>query len=106
MEKPGASQGESASDLISKRIAELDDWRGKTLGRMRTLIGRFVGAPQSAYHGIRSTRPVADHPGRRSRSDRRNRLLEIRSEDWSFAVHCRSSPANPPATCPATSYGR
>jgi hypothetical protein len=27
-----------ASDLISKRIAELGDWRGKTLRRMRTLI--------------------------------------------------------------------
>ena len=29
---------QSASKLISKRIAELGDWRGKTLGRMRTLI--------------------------------------------------------------------
>ncbi len=28
----------SASDLISERIAELGDWRGKTLGRMRKLI--------------------------------------------------------------------
>ena len=28
----------SASDLISKRIAELGDWRGETLGRMRKLI--------------------------------------------------------------------
>src|SRR3954469_4575332 len=27
-----------ASELISKRIAELGDWRGKTLGRMRKLI--------------------------------------------------------------------
>ena len=38
MKKAGASQGQSASDLISKRIAELGDWRGKTLSRMRTLI--------------------------------------------------------------------
>jgi len=29
---------ESASELISKRIAELGDWRGETLGRMRKLI--------------------------------------------------------------------
>jgi hypothetical protein len=36
--KSGASQGQSASELISKRIAELGDWRGKTLGRMRKLI--------------------------------------------------------------------
>ena len=27
-----------ASELISKRIAELGDWRGETLGRMRKLI--------------------------------------------------------------------
>ena len=38
MKKPDASQGQSASELISKRITELGDWRGKTLGRMRTLI--------------------------------------------------------------------
>ncbi|HVQ31390.1 MAG TPA: DUF1801 domain-containing protein [Vicinamibacteria bacterium] len=38
MKKAGASQGESASVLISQRIAELGDWRGKTLGRMRKLI--------------------------------------------------------------------
>ena len=28
----------SASELISQRIAELGDWRGKTLSRMRTLV--------------------------------------------------------------------
>src|SRR6266403_234276 len=38
MKKSGASQGQSASELISKRIAELGDWRGETLRRMRTLI--------------------------------------------------------------------
>ena len=38
MKKSGASQGQSASELISKRIAELEDWRGGTLGRMRKLI--------------------------------------------------------------------
>jgi hypothetical protein len=38
MKKSGASQGQSASELISNRIAELEDWRGKTLGRMRKLI--------------------------------------------------------------------
>jgi hypothetical protein len=30
MKKSGASQGQSASELISKRIAELGDWRGET----------------------------------------------------------------------------
>src|SRR5215212_4698926 len=38
MKKSGASQGQPASELISKRIAELGDWRGETLGRMRRLI--------------------------------------------------------------------
>ncbi|HYV20986.1 MAG TPA: DUF1801 domain-containing protein [Verrucomicrobiae bacterium] len=30
--------GASASERITKRIAELDDWRGETLGRIRALI--------------------------------------------------------------------
>ena len=38
MKKSGASQGQSASELISQRIAELGDWRGETLSRMRKLI--------------------------------------------------------------------
>ena len=38
MKKSGASQGQSASELISNRIAELEDWRGETLSRMRKLI--------------------------------------------------------------------
>ena len=38
MKKSGVSQGQSASELISKRIAELGDWRAETLSRMRTLI--------------------------------------------------------------------
>jgi hypothetical protein len=38
MKKPVASQGQSASELISKSIAETWDWRGETLGRMRQLI--------------------------------------------------------------------
>src|SRR2546429_3975363 len=38
MKKSGARQGQSASELISKRIAELGDWRGETLSRMRKVI--------------------------------------------------------------------
>ena len=38
MKKPSASQGQSASELISKRIADLGDWRGETLSRMRRII--------------------------------------------------------------------
>jgi hypothetical protein len=38
MKKPGGSQDKSASVRISKRIADLGDWRGDALGRMRKLI--------------------------------------------------------------------
>ncbi len=32
------AQDRSPSDLIDARIAELDDWRGETLGRIRALV--------------------------------------------------------------------
>ncbi len=38
MEKLDAGRSQSASELISDRIAELGDWRGETLGRMRKFI--------------------------------------------------------------------
>jgi|SRR6185503_18653481 hypothetical protein len=38
MKKSSASEAQSAAELISKRIAELGDWRGKTLSKMRALI--------------------------------------------------------------------
>jgi hypothetical protein len=38
MKESDASRGQSASELISKRIAELADWRGEALSRMRKLI--------------------------------------------------------------------
>jgi hypothetical protein len=38
MSESSTGQGESASERISKRIAELADWRGETLARMRALI--------------------------------------------------------------------
>ncbi len=38
MKKSGASVGQPASELISRRIAELGDWRGETLSRIRKLI--------------------------------------------------------------------
>ncbi len=62
MKKSGVSQGESASELISKRIIELGDWRGETLGRMRKLIQqadpnvieewKWMGTPVWAHDGI------------------------------------------------------
>ena len=38
MSESDASQGKSVSEQISKSFAELGDWRGEILGRMRTLI--------------------------------------------------------------------
>jgi hypothetical protein len=65
MKKSGAGQGPSASDLISKRIAELGDWRGDTLRRMRHLIQeadpdvveewKWRGTPIWSHDGILCT---------------------------------------------------
>ena len=62
MEKPDAGQGQSASELISKRIAGLADWRGETLSRMRRLIRdadpdvveewKWMGTPVWSHDGI------------------------------------------------------
>ena len=63
MKRSGARQeGESASQLISKRIAELGDWRGETLGRIRALIKeadpdileewKWMGTPVWSHNGI------------------------------------------------------
>ena len=62
MKKSDAGQGQSASELISKRIAELGDWRGETLSRMRTLIKeadpdvveewKWMGVPIWSHDGI------------------------------------------------------
>ena len=38
MKKSPTTEGESPSRLIDARIKELDDWRGKTLSRVRALI--------------------------------------------------------------------
>lgn len=42
MKKTDITDGESASTLIDERIAELGDWRGETLARMRKLIKQAV----------------------------------------------------------------
>jgi hypothetical protein len=38
MKESDSNAGQSASERIDKRIAELGDWRGETLSRMRKLI--------------------------------------------------------------------
>ena len=38
MKESDSNEGQSASERIDKRIAELGDWRGETLSRMRKLV--------------------------------------------------------------------
>ena len=38
MKKSVVPEGKTASDMIDQRIAELGDWRGEVLGRLRALI--------------------------------------------------------------------
>ena len=62
MKKSGSTEGQSASELIDKRIAELGDWRGETLSRMRKLIKeadpdvveewKWMGTPVWSHDGI------------------------------------------------------
>jgi hypothetical protein len=62
MKKSGSTGRQPASRLIDKRIAELGDWRGETLGRMRKLIHeadpdvveewKWMGTPVWSHDGI------------------------------------------------------
>ena len=65
MKKLEASNEKLASELISQRIAELGDWRGETLARMRKLIleaepkaseeWKWMGTPVWSKDGILCT---------------------------------------------------
>jgi hypothetical protein len=57
MKKSGASQGQSASQLISERIAGLGDWRGETLSRMRQLIKTADPDVVEEWKWVKSTTP-------------------------------------------------
>ncbi len=62
MKNSDAGQGQPASELISKRIVELGDWRGESLDRMRRLIKeadpgvveewKWMGTPIWSHDGI------------------------------------------------------
>jgi hypothetical protein len=62
MKKSGSTEGQSASELIDKRIADLGDWRGETLSRMRKLVKeaapdvveewKWMGTPVWSHDGI------------------------------------------------------
>ena len=60
MKKSGASHGQPASKLISERIAELADWRGKTLSRMRK---RIKAADPDVVEEWKWSIPVWSHDG-------------------------------------------
>jgi len=65
MKTSDATQGPPASELITQKIAELGDWRGATLGRMRKLIKeadpdvveewKWMGTPVWSHGGILCT---------------------------------------------------
>src|ERR1700687_1047453 len=57
MKKSGASQGQSASELISKKIADLGDWRGETLSRMRKLIKQADPDVVEEVKWVKATNP-------------------------------------------------
>ena len=57
MKKSDASQGQSASELISERIAELGDWRGETLSRMRKLIKKADPKVVEEWKWVKPTKP-------------------------------------------------
>jgi len=62
MKKSRSTAGRSASELIDRRIAELGDWRGDALSRMRKLIKeadpdvveewKWMGTPVWSHDGI------------------------------------------------------
>jgi len=66
MEKSNTSQERSASELISRRIADLGDWRGKALGRMRKLIKQADPDVVEEWKWVKATNPgtpVWSHDG-------------------------------------------
>ncbi len=66
MKNSDARQAQSASKLISERIAELGDWRGETLSRMRTLIKEADSGIVEEWKWVKPTKPgtpVWSHDG-------------------------------------------
>ena len=60
MKKSDANDGQPPSELISRRIAELGDWRGDTLGRIRRLIKE---ADPDVVEEWKWANPVWSHDG-------------------------------------------
>ena len=62
MKKSGSTESQSTSELFDRTVAELGDWRGETLSRMRKLIKeadpnvveewKWMGTPVWSHDGI------------------------------------------------------
>lgn len=66
MRKSDVSQAPPAAELISRRIAELGDWRGRTLGRIRRLIKEADPEVVEEWKWVKPTSPgtpVWSHDG-------------------------------------------
>ena len=61
MKKSGSQKSESPSQLIDARIKELGDWRGKLLGRLRSLVKQ--ADPESVEEWKWRGVPVWSHDG-------------------------------------------
>ena len=61
MKSQAKAAGKAASQLISERIAELGDWRGDTLARMRALIREAV--PEVVEEWKWMGTPIWSHDG-------------------------------------------
>ena len=57
MKESSSPEGQSASELIDKRIAELGDWRGETLSRMRKLIQEADPEVVEEWKWVKPTNP-------------------------------------------------
>src|ERR671910_3502767 len=59
MKESSSSEGQSAPERIDKRIAELGDWRGETLSRMRKLIKEADPDVVEEWKWVKPTKPGA-----------------------------------------------
>ncbi|TML64840.1 MAG: DUF1801 domain-containing protein [Actinobacteria bacterium] len=57
MKEPDPNEGQSASKRIDDRIAELGDWRGETLRRMRKLVKEADPDVVEEIKWVKSTSP-------------------------------------------------
>ena len=80
MKERGVNEGQSASALISKRIAELGDWRGETLGRVRRLIKEADPDVVEEWKWVKPTNPgipVWSHDGIICTGETYNKVVKL-----------------------------